>query len=74
MTVPAMIRPATGGTKETLPGTCLPLAFTLLSAVVGEHADGLMGISFEYTTFKDKMPRFFSYRRITLASGQTEVL
>ena len=35
---------------------------------------GVRGSSFEYTTFSLAMPRFFSSRRITRASGQTDVL
>ena len=35
---------------------------------------GVTGCSLEYTTFSFFTPRFLSSRRITFASGQTDVL
>ena len=78
----ARMNPATGGTNETLPGTARLAAhvryvpggqtqlFLQLSASVSE---GLTASSVEYTTLSAGMPRFLSSRRITRASGQTEV-
>ena len=62
-----MRRPATGGTKETLPGTA---RFEVISVLV---SSGFSGSSLEYRTFREVMPRFFSSRRMTLQRGQTDV-
>ena len=53
-----MMSPAAEGTKETEPGG---------PSVV------IAGGSFEYTTLRDLIPLFLHSRRITFASGQTEV-
>ena len=68
ITWPAIRRPATGGTKETLPG---------MERFEEERASwdgaGFRGSSREYSTSRPGMPIFFSSFLITRQSGQTEV-
>ena len=83
MTSPARISPATDGTNAILPGisrrsvhlwtvpggqTQCDRQLILISSI------GLIGCSLEYTTFNFLTPRFFNSRRMTRASGQTDVL
>ena len=83
MTSPAIISPTTEGTNELLPGTCL--RWVHFRAVPGGQMQcarqliamssiGVSGGSLEYTTFSFCMPLRFSSRRMTFASGQTDVL
>ncbi len=66
---PAMISPAHDGTNETLPGTLrLPGAGASPSDVSGARAG-----SSDQRTRTPVMPRVLSSRRITRASGHTEV-
>lgn len=78
-----MISPATEGEKEMLPGTLrLPVHFlsvpggqTQFSAQAAlQSMIGVIGVSFEYTTFRLSTPLARSSFRMTFARGQTEVL
>lgn len=81
ITSPAIMSPTTDGTKEILPGTdrrasqfrALP-GGQIHSLPQPPCITGLIGCSFEYTTFNDFIWRAFNSLRITLASGQTLVL
>lgn len=83
MISPAIISPATDGTKAVLPGTwrravhfrCVPGGQTqCVLQLISELSIGVRGFSLEYTTFSFLIPRFFNSYRITRAKGQTEVL
>ena len=68
-TVPAIIMPATDGTKAMLPVVrCFP------GSLFSLPSSGNMAGSLDYTTFTPRtMPRFFNSLRTTRARGQTEV-
>ena len=78
-----MISPATDGTKAVLPGMSrrsVHLCFApggqmqFVLQLIPMSSSGRVGCSSEYTTFNFFTPRFFSSRRMTLASGHTLVL
>ena len=81
-TSPAMISPATDGTNAVLPGISL-LSVHLRAAPGGQiqcvlqlidiSSIGVRAFSLEYTTFRLSTLRFFNSRRMTFASGQTDV-
>ena len=83
MTSPAMISPATEGTKERLPGMslrsvhlcCAPGGqMQLVRQLLAISSIGLVDGYSEYTTFNFLTPLFFNSLLITLARGQTLVL
>jgi hypothetical protein len=83
MTSAAIIKPATAGTKAVLPGMSrrsVHLCFApggqiqWLRQLMLISSMGRMGGSSDHITFKRLIPRFFSSRRITRASGQVWVL
>ena len=78
-----MISPATDGTNALLPGTCrrcvhfrtVPGGQMQFSRqLIDISSIGVIGGSLEYTTFNFLTPLRLSSRRITFASGHTEVL
>ena len=73
ITSDAMMRPATDGTNETLPGV-LRRGCGLFMLLVLSLDSGFIGSSSEYTTFNFLTPLFLSSLRITLARGSTLVL
>ena len=72
ITSPARIRPATDGTKATLPGRAL-LPSGNSSSVSAVGSEG-MGSSVENSTFRCRIPRLAHSLRMIRAKGHTEVL
>ena len=77
-----MISPMTDGVKAVLPGIALRSVHFLCTPggqtqcalqLIDISSIGVRAFSLEYTTFRLSTLRFFNSRRMTFASGQTDV-